>query len=385
MRTANYQNRIGFFFCRPLLIATLFGFLNHAAWSQSLTSHVPGVRPVPPTHTVIFKGSDAWVRVGINANLGGVATTLDLINPAHPEAPLVLIDNRSAAGAAWQTSMGLTNGTTQNTNYNQFCGNSDGNWGYQSSYSVSSSAGIIQQQWLPLESNDYRQPAYSSNDIPTSPCPTHISNNILPSILLGSGTVNITPQLIPVTSGTVLRLTDAFTYLPSGNQNWTRVSVDQCLYLLPDAVKNGNLRLYIAQTGYPVIGPIKPYGAAPMALKPSVRNIVSTNNPVDWCIFTNPLSYAVLVFQVGGRDIGIAIHQTNQKTFQGIFHYRSQLFTGVMAEQGDSSEQWHFNLDSSVDSTLQTSFSDGVSVLYSVDYDIAPVEQLAAEGFPIAP
>lgn len=32
--------------------------------SMLMTCHVSGIRPIPPTDLVTFKGSDAWARVG---------------------------------------------------------------------------------------------------------------------------------------------------------------------------------------------------------------------------------------------------------------------------------------------------------------------------------
>jgi len=351
--------------------------------STVLTSHVSGLRPIPPTDVVVFKGSGAWARVGIQRKLGGVATTLDLINPNHPEAPLCLIDNRSAAGAAWQSSMGVIDAKTDRLiHYNQACGNSDQNWGYVSTYDISDTKGFIQKQWLPLFSNDYKHPASPASPTTlTSPSPTHISNKIYPPLRLGDGKFNIVPELVRVGFAGVLRLTNNYTIRSIGNQSWKEFDFDQCLYLRPAAVLQGNLRVYIAQKGAPVVGPIRLCGDLPVALKQRVRNVVGDNE--DWSISTHPLLYAVLVFNVAGLDIGIAVHQTNKQPFAGFLRYRPHLFTGVMAEVGQSSHQWHFSLRSEMDPSIKTTFRGGEVSTYSVQYDIAPLEQLAAEGFRI--
>ena len=343
-----------------------------------------GIRPIPPTDVTIFKGSDAWARVGIQRKLGGVATTLDLINPAHPQAPLELIDNRSAAGAAWQSCIGGIDPVTDRLNhFNQSCGNSDQNWGFESQYDIGGIKGIIQKQWLPLFTNDYRHPANpGAPDVRTSPCPNHIAKDIYVPELLGDGRFSIVPELIKAGPSKVLRLTDSYTFRPKDNVNWTQFSFDQCLYLMPGAVSKGNLRVYIAQKGAPVLGPISLSGKRPEELQREVLRIIG--NDEDWAILTRPLVYAVLVYNVAGKDIGIAVHQANYQTFTGALRYRAHVFKGVMAEEGPSSHQWHFNLRSDFDPSLKTKYKAGERTTFSVQYDIAPIEELAAEGFPIS-
>jgi len=350
--------------------------------STVLTCHISGIHPIPPTDVKMFKGSDVWVRVGINSKLGGVATTLDLINPSHPEAPLCLIDNRSAAGAAWQSCIGVVDARIDClVHYNQSCGNSDQNWGYVSTYDISDVKGIIQKQWLPLFSNDYKHPASpGAPAVETSPCPDHKSNKVYPPMRFGDGRFSIVPELVKIGSAEILRLTDNYSIRPIANQSWKEFDFDQCLYLMPGAVGHGNLHVYLAQEGHPIVGPIRLWGDIPVALKKQVQKVSGNNE--DWFIGSHPLSYAVLVFNVAGRDIGIAIHQANKKSFSGFLRFRPHLFSGVMAEEGKSSHQWHFGLRSN-NNEVGTMFRKGEISTYSVQYDIAPVEQLAAEGFQI--
>jgi hypothetical protein len=85
------------------------------------------------------------------------------MQPGRPERALVLIDNRSAAGAAWQSSFGGVDAERDRlVHFNQGCGDSDQNWGFESSYALGPQVGIVQKQWIPLLSNDYKQPGTPS-------------------------------------------------------------------------------------------------------------------------------------------------------------------------------------------------------------------------------
>jgi hypothetical protein len=215
----------------------------------------------------------------------------------------------------------------------------------------------------------------------TSPCPTHISDKVQSPLRLGDGKFSIVPELIKAGPARILRLTDTYTIRPDKDQEWKEFQFDQCLYLRPEAVCKGNLRAYIAQQGSPILGPIKLCGDYPASLKGRVRAVIGNDD--DWAIATLPLSYVVLVFDVAGQDIGIAIHRANNQPFFGFLRFRPHLFTGVMAEEGPSSHQWHFSLRSSLDPATGTKFKAGELSSYSVQYDIAPDDQLAAEGFRI--
>ena len=351
--------------------------------SMRLNCHISGILPIPPTDTETFKGSGAWARVGINRKLGGVATTLELINPDHPEMPLSLIDNRSAAGAAWQSCVGTVDAQNEKlVGYNQSCGNSDQNWGFESSYDISDTTGFVQKQWLPLFSVGYKQPANPGGTVRlTSPCPVHISKTFYPPIRLGDGKFSIVPQMIQAGAAKILRLTDTYMVRLKDTQAWKQFDFDQCLYLTPAAVQEGDLRAYLAQEGHSIVGPIHLSGEIPVSLRKNVRSVVGDNE--DWFISTLPASYVILVYHVAGKDIGIAIHQTNKRAFTGFLRYRPHIFSGILAREGQSSHQWHFSLRSGLDPSLKKSFSAGEISTYSVQYDIAPLDQLAAEGFPL--
>ena len=343
--------------------------------NHPLTCFVLGApNPIPPTDVVTFKGSDAWATVGINRKFGGVAVKLALINPAAPDAPLDILDARSAGGAAWQTAISVADEVNQRiVHYNQAAGNSAANWGFESPYRVGPAIGFAQEDWLPLFSNDYRQGlSFSSPDVLTSPC-NHTG------FQLGDGKMALVPSLISVGVGRVLRLTDTYMVRSKGDQNWRWIQVDRALYMTLGAARLGNLRIYLAQRGSSVIGPIRAFGEIPLSLKGSVRNVAG--NDEDWFVSSQPASYAILAFRVAGQDIGIAIHGRGGQTFTGFLRFRPHALCGQHRDECGS-VQWHTSIAMSrFDPSIKTSFKSGDITAYTVEYDIAPLAQLAAEGF----
>ncbi len=343
-----------------------------------LTCFVPGyAHPVPPTDVITFKGSGAWARVGINRKFGGIAVELDLINPASPDTPLPLIEARSAGGAAWQTSIGAADAVNDRLlHFNQAAGNSAHNWGFESRYSIGQDSGIIQQDWLPILTNDYRHPdSVTAPDTLTSPC-NH------PGFKLGEGKFTLVPSLVPSAGGSVLRLEDTYVIRSEGDQDWQWLQVDQGMYITLTAARVGHLRVYIAQarTGS-VVGPVRADSDKPVELTGQVRGVSGVDD--DWFISTWPASYVVLVFNVAGRDIGIAMHRPGNAKFTGFLRSRQHIYCKADRDECGSI-QWHSSLAMSRwDNSVQTRFKSGTVTPYAVVYDIAPLPQLAALGYKI--
>jgi hypothetical protein len=349
-----------------------------------LTCFVRGVPdPIAPTDSVTFKGSDAWVTVGINRKLGGVAVKLSITNPEAPTQPLDLVEARSAGGAAWQTTVTVADAEKQRIiHFNQAAGNSAANWGFEAAYNIDPATGLSQQEWLPLYSNDYRSGlGFDAPDVATSPCPGSAPAGIPkyePSLRFGDGKLNISPSLIAVGASKVLRLTDSYSIRSVEEKKWKWLEVEQALYMTVAAVRTGAMRVYVKPRDGAMIGGIDPLGDPPESLKGRLRNVEGTSD--DWFLSTLPASYAVLVFNVAGKDIGIAVHSSDNRAFTGFLRIRRHPFCRQNRDDCGNI-QWHSYISSRFDPSVQSQTHAGAIMSYAIDYDIAPVTELAAAGF----
>jgi hypothetical protein len=345
-----------------------------SAAGPRLTCFVLGVPdPIPPTDVVTFRQRDLWTTVGINRKFGGIGVELALTNPTAPNASLNIVDARSAGGAAWQTTTAVADAKDERiVHVNQAAGNSARNWGLESEYEISPMQGIRQQDWLPLVSNDYRDGlSFTAPTVNTSPC--HGTG-----IRIGDGKGSITPS---VGAFGTLRLTNSYLVRWSVTGDWKWVDREQALYMNPKSARVGDLRIYVAQPKHSIIGPIRP-GNMPDKQFEGMVKIVGGNE--DWFVRVFPASYAVLVFKVAGRDVGIAVHLPDNRPFAGFFRFRPHL---MCKKEIDYCRpvQWHSVYSSRFDRSVETRFSAGEMSTYTVQYDLGSPEQLRSIGYPISP
>ncbi len=350
--------------------------------SPRLTCSFPGGDGLSATDEVDFEGAGVEVRLGVTRQFGGIAVSMILANPNAPGSTLDLIEARSGGGAAWQTSVQTGDGANDRiVNYNQSAGNSARNWGFEGKFQVSSEGGAVQKGWLPIWSDDYRFPMrLDAPDYRTSPClpPAPQPGGTTTGFQLGEGRDSITPSHVDVAGVKALRLTNAYSVRSAVDQDWAWYAVDQALYMHRSAVRQGDLRVYVAQEGRPVLGPIALESAPPEALRPQLRNVFGGFD--DWSLAAWPTKYVVLAFTVGGEDIGIAVHMDDNRPFMGFLRYRPHLACRRDSDQCGN-VQWHTKLSSQVDPSVRTRFHAVEITRYAVDYDIAPLTVLAAEGF----
>jgi hypothetical protein len=258
-------------------------------------------------------------------------------------------------------------------NYNQAAGNSDQVWGYGSDFDMSH--GFAQREWLPLFSNDYREgESLTARDIQTSPCQGTSSR-------LGDGRATIVPRTIQTPRGDVVRLTNSYFVRADDAQDWQWLRADQALYLDRGAARAADLRVYYASPGQAVVGPIRgydPFGPMPRG---QVRN---QHCRAGDCFFsTNPISYAVLVWRVGGIDLAIAIHPNDGSTFTGFLRLRPDLVCRS-GQDNCGNLQWHSAIvDSIFDPKTKRRFKAGEVTDYRLIYDFGTPDQLASLGFPL--
>lgn len=429
----------------------LKNIVNEAYVSQKLTCNVVGVpNPIPETDHQTFQksDSDAGIRLGINRDLGGIITSLSLINAQDPNHPLQIIDARSAGGAAMQATIGIVNKTCPQggacsspaTAFNQAAGNSAENWGFGSDWINGPNIGMAQKAWTPLYSNDVETGTGSGVVANQSPC-------YHSGMRFGNGRASHLPSYSTdtVSGRSVLHLASSYTYRTVGDQSWTSGSTEQAMYLLRSATRAASLRIYfVDQKDQKLLGPVTPYelfpklpftydggGASPInvvkvwcssatrsqacnyydsldsktpaaSVPPQTfaelgfaSNEVSTLNCsadlTAGCFFkTLPTKYAVMVWNVAGNDIAMAIHgtldiaQSSTPTlisdhFSGVLNLREMVLCRLQNKDGSvndkcGSVQWHsvFNLPDNY------KLPNGHDIHEHLYYDVGTPEQISA-------
>jgi hypothetical protein len=349
--------------------------------NQNLTCNMSAaLSPTPPTDMVLFKGTDAWAALGINRLIGGVAVRLDLINPAYPGEPLQIVEARSSGGAAWQNSFGVADEIHQRVlHFNQAAGNSAQVWGYAGDYRVTPGTAIVQQDWSPLFSNDYRNAiSFTAPIVNNTPC-YHSGYR------LGDGQASMSARLLPSGDAKVIELDDSYALRFRQSETWKWIMVDQGLYMDLAAARTGNLRVYLASPsahGPDVVGPIRAYDDFGDYPREKLRNLVC--NAGDCMIASKPIAYAVLVWTVQGRDIAIAVHLADpRKNYLGFVRLR----TNMMCTGGDicGNLQFHVRIvDGNLDPAIPKHFAAGQIDTYRVLYDIGTPQQLERLGFRLS-
>ena len=347
--------------------------------NQLLTCNVSAaLSATPPTDTVLVKGSNAWADFGINRFIGGIAVKLDLINPDHPSAPLQIVEARSSGGAAWQSSIGVADDIEKRIlHFDQAAGNSAQVWGYAGDDRVSPGEGIIQQDWSPLFSNDYRNAiSFTAPTVNTTPC-YHSGYR------LGDGRAGLTARLLPSGAGRIIELDDSYSVRFRQDETWKWIMGDQGLYMDLAAARAGNLRIYLAgpaSGGANIVGPIKAYDDFGDFPRDGLRNLICRSG--DCMIASKPIAYTLLIWTVQGRDIAIAIHLADpQKTYLGFVRLRTNL---MCVGGGDrcGNLQFHARLvDGNFDPTAPHHFTAGQINTYRVLYDIGTPQELEQRGY----
>ncbi|NOK22017.1 hypothetical protein [Corallococcus carmarthensis] len=260
---------------------------------QSLQTQLSCFQPFewapPATVNVGLIASQVTSVVGLSDSIGGVGVKLELVNNQYPTQYVNVVEDRSAAGAGWQTSYIIQDwpGGVGNIVFNQAAGNSTaGQWGYTNLYAFSGST-INALDWNPLVSDHLHEAGTSF-----SPCYST-------GYVFDDGQSNITGALVNTAAGSVVRWTNAYSFRARVNQSWPQWSAEQALYLKKNVASMGDLRIYLRK-GSTVHGPIRPVSRFTIPEATCVQNNGSACNTV-------PYDYAVLVWNILGVDVGIAI------------------------------------------------------------------------------
>lgn len=334
-----------------------------------LTCNYPLWAVPPVTDTEIVRGASVSARVGLTRDFGGVGVQFQLISNDAADAPLDILEARSAGGSGWQTSCLLTDaGRDQITVFNQAAGNSGGaQWGYRSRYRRTA-AGLEAEGWSPNWSDHFHPHRNFGVGISTSPCRPdtgfHFEDGRL-RLLLGT---------VPTAHGRVVRITNEYTYRSRAAQAWQSWACEQAFYLNKSVARTADLRVYLCgQNASWREGPIRPADDYTIRHGAGACSGVGSNFHID------PLAYALLVWKVRQHDVGIVI--TRSTPFDAHLNMAKTGISGSEMSDACGSIDWHSVLTNSGPVTIK----QHAERRYAMTYYVGTLPQLADLNFTVAP
>lgn len=267
--------------------------------SADLRCEIPIAQALTPTVKVGAVGSHATSVVGLDAGVSALGALFELKNNASPHYVNVL-ETRSGAGAAWQTSslvydnpggVGILvfNQSAGNSVFNQSAGNSVGfQWAYGTTASATGPRSIETSAWTPVPSDHvHGEPGGHS------PCNStgHLFDDTKQEIF---------GHEVPTAHGKATLWQNVVTFRARVAQSWPHWKAEQAFYLSRGVARAGDLRVYLGR-GDAVHGPIRPYDAGF-----TIPGASCTHGSGTYCN-TAAYDYAVLVWNVHGLDVGVAL------------------------------------------------------------------------------
>lgn len=257
---------------------------------------------IPPTDEQELIGSSGGVRIGVTRDFGAIGVKLELINADRTGERLQIVDARSAAGAAWQATLGYqkTDGSMKYAP-NQVAGNWLGQFGFAATMND-----LRQVDWSPMWTDhlDFYQPSAPSQA--NTPC-------------FGIGHRHFDGQFSRImdyvttpAGGKVVRTTFTSRYRSRAAQQFKAWESEQALYMTRTAAVQGNLRAYF-------MGPAREWASKELPTTSNewfskedghcneyVKNDNSWDSLRSGCRPAG-VSYVVLRWNVGSKDLAMAI------------------------------------------------------------------------------
>jgi hypothetical protein len=344
---------------------SLAGTANSTA--ENLTCHVDWLSALPTTQQVGLSGSSVSSQVGVNDSFGGIGTLFSLINNQVPQYPVNILDTRSGGGAAWQWSSLVTDwpGGAGTIIANQAAGNSIGyQWGESSSI-WTAGASIGSYTWNTLFADSATA---SSGGL--SPC------NSGNDYSFDYGSPSITGNTVSTADGDAILWQNNYTFDSQVNQNWPAWSAINGFYFPRQIARQANLRVYLISGGVQT-GPILPYDhftfqGASCSISQAFPGISGSS-----CTFTQNYDYVVLVWNIFGQDIGIAIPNVPAGSGIGL---EDSIYCSDSSNDACGSI---FLLESVWRSNGTVSFPIGTQRSYSINYYVGNPQQLADLGYAV--
>jgi hypothetical protein len=257
-----------------------------------LTCNTEWGAALPTTDSWRANGTNVSARVGINRNFGGIGVELTLSDSNEPTSAVNVVESRSGAGAGWQTSYWVNDPASNRLIVmNQAAGNSVGSqWGVHNSFS-----GMVESRWNPLNSDHYNTLGIKNSAIGTSPCSgtgyTFDDGKLLLNFLY-RGT----------TAGTTILISNQYALHAKTNQSFREWALEQAFYLSKQVAFDHNLRVYFhGRSGWNE-GPILPWKNFSILHGTGSCGAEKCEYAVN-----SDVAYGVLVWKIGGRDIGVVI------------------------------------------------------------------------------
>jgi hypothetical protein len=328
-----------------------------------------------PSADISVEQTGTWfsTRIGVSTALSGIGVEFSVRNNSGVDGWFNLLETRSAAGAAWQTSLVLTD--ADNTLYinNQAAGNPSSLWGFLNSFT---------QLGNELNSNSFSSlyPVTISNPISgtsntVNPCTT----SGLPVFYQGRPFFNGTT--VSVGGNTANYWTSQYQWQSTvGNQSWVNWQPEQAFYLNKQLAQSANLRIYV-QTPTQKLGPIYPYNRFETQFENETGQSCFTSVAgmsgsfcTDVWTGTSTQTYAVLVWNIEGTDLGIAIPNL-QYGFSLVNN--ENVYCSNVDDPTCGDVDWHTYM-----SRGPRTDALGELVELGVGYYVGTLDQLAALGFP---
>ncbi len=368
--------------------------------SKVLTCNQTPTAKIAATKYKHLSGDEVDVKIGVTENFGGIGTEMQLINRAalnanDPNAQLQIIDGRSAAGAAWQTSfygrnklLSAPRKPTSTFIFNQGAGNFMTQWGFASAF-TEQGLNLVQNNWIPLYEDHFAADGFSQNHN-TSPCYNNARR-------YADGKMNLLGQYNYTTNDSMLvSVTNSYSWRSLIDTTFDYWTMDQAMYLLKDAAdtaemtielvgRNGgwretiNPRLHHQDPAYKINNGLGlNYYTQPMSCKDRYD---ANSGRCD--LQTQSLDYAILNYKVAGKEIGIVIEpKDNQAEFYGIFGTSYKNIGGGNCWNVESSRcgniEWHSYIGKRGQSAT---FKAGVPVSYDLNYTVGTRKQLEDLGY----
>lgn len=318
------------------------------------------------THEETYAGTGVRARLAISAPFAGIATAFELSNTEADDRVNILAPG---AGATMQTTWGgfAAEDPGRRIGVDQGVGGAFLQWGSGGSF-----AGLRQQDWTPLWTG-------SIAGLENTPCYNSAS-------YIFDGKQNITGELVPTAHGNAIRVVNEYSYRPTRSWTWTDYRLEQAFYLNKAVAKSRFLRVYLFGAGGAWSeGPIVPYesfkidhhaGPCDMGTDPLQR----------WGCFTQPLDYALFVYSIGGKDIGVVIRPTSNRPFFGSLNMMKTMACQDANNPECGDLEWHsFHRAPEIDGVSTWSMQQGSIYTEAMSYTVGTLQQLADLGYGTLP
>lgn len=262
---------------------------------NNLACGLPVFAPLGINRIGYFTSNDFHLKLGVDTNFGGIGTDISLINPDN-QTEINVVENRSGAGAAWQSSYMIQDiGQDQLIVFNQGAGNSAAmQWGYSNAVKD-----LTQTGWMPMYADhanlNFSIDGVSGRNALFTPCKKT-------GYQFDEGRSSIVTNSIETPYGDVFHIVNTFQTHSLMNQWWKLRNFEQALYLNAQIAHDHNLRVYFHGKSGWNIGPFNIFNPFNTIHGSSICNGYRCSGNID-----NDLDYAYLVWDVGGKDIALVL------------------------------------------------------------------------------